>query len=179
MNESLIRVRYAKALFELAEENKVLDKVKSDLDVINLCINESNEFRVFLESPLIKVSEKSRLTDEIFKGKIEKLSLDFMHLLIKNKREAFLFQICQYYIEEYKTKLGIKEAEIFTSTPLKEEYIKQIHEFISKKLKLNIELKSTVDPSMIGGFILRIEDQQINASIKSQLRKIKRELINS
>jgi F-type H+-transporting ATPase subunit delta len=88
-------------------------------------------------------------------------------------------QICQYYIDEYKIKLGIKEAFLYTAHPLSEEYKKQIHDFISKKLKLNIELQSNIDPSMIGGFILRIEDQQINASLKSQLKKIKRELINS
>jgi F-type H+-transporting ATPase subunit delta len=179
MNESLIRVRYAKALFELAEERKILDSVKKDMDLYGECIAESKEFNVFLESPLIKVSEKSRLVDELFKDNVEKLSLDFLHLLVKNKREAYLSQICQNYIDEYKSKLGIKEANIFTANTLSEEYRKQILEFISKKLKLNIELKSIVDPSMIGGFVLRIEDQQINASIKSQLKKIKRELINS
>lgn len=179
MNESLIRVRYAKALLELAEENKQLDSVKNDLIVILECVAQSKEFNIFLESPLIKVSEKSRLINEIFMGKIEKLSLDFIHLLIKNKREAFLPQICQFYIDEYKTKLGIQEAFIYTANLLSEEYAKQILEYIKKKLKLHIELQTLIDPSMIGGFILRIEDQQINASIKSQLKKIKRELINS
>jgi F-type H+-transporting ATPase subunit delta len=179
MNESIIRVRYAKALFQLAEEYKIQETIKKDLDEILICISESKEFRVLLETPLIKPFNKSKLINEIFEGRIEKLSLDFIHLLVKNKREAFLGQICLYFIDEYKLKQGIKEAIIFTADPLKPEHKKEILEYISNKLKLNIELHDKVDPSMIGGFILRIEDQQINASIKSQLRKIKRELINS
>jgi F-type H+-transporting ATPase subunit delta len=179
MNESLIRVRYGKALLELATEKKILDKVKKDLDLIHECIAGSKEFNIFLESPLFKPFDKSRLVNEIFKGKIDKLSLDFFHLLIKNRREAFLPLICLYFIDEYKLKQGIKEAFIYTADPLKKAHKQQILEYISKKLKLNIELHDKVDPSMIGGFILRIEDQQINASLKSQLKKIKRELINS
>jgi len=179
MNDSLIRVRYVKALLQLAEEDKIQDSVKKDMDLILECVSESKEFVVFLESPLIKGNEKSRLVDVIFNGKIEKLSLDFIHLLIKNKREAFLPQICRHYIDEFKLKQGIKEAFIYTAKPLEVKYKEQLLEFIRKKLKLNIELKNEVDPSIIGGFVLRIEDQQINASIKSQLKKIKRELINS
>jgi F-type H+-transporting ATPase subunit delta len=179
MNESLIRVRYAKALLQLAEEYKIQESVKADMDLILECTRGSKEFNLFLESPLIKPTEKSRLINKIFKDKIEKLSLDFIHLLIKNKRELYLPLICQRYIDEYKLKLGIKEAFISTANVLNPDYKKQIQEYITKKLKINIELQEKVDPLLIGGFILRIEDQQINASIKSQLKIIKRQLINS
>ncbi|MBA7540189.1 ATP synthase subunit delta [subsurface metagenome] len=91
----------------------------------------------------------------------------------------YLRNICLHFIQYHKHNQGISEASITTACPLSSLYKKEIFDFISKKFKLKIELKEKVDPSIIGGFILRIEDQQINASLNTQLNKIKRELINS
>jgi F-type H+-transporting ATPase subunit delta len=179
MNYSLITVRYAKALYQLSVEEKVQDSVKADMEAILASIIESEDFLPFLESPLIKSSDKKRIIDEIFKGKVHNLTLKFIHLLFDQKREAHLSDICRNYIRQYKDTMGIQEALITTAKALAPEHIKQVHDYLSKKLKVEIELGEKVDPEIIGGFILRIEDQQINASIQSQLKKIKRELIKS
>jgi F-type H+-transporting ATPase subunit delta len=179
MNNSLITVRYARALFQLSEENNIQESVKKDIGELMACIADSAEFRFILESPMVKGSEKSRLADVIFNGKIQELTLKFIHLLIENKREQFLPGICRNFISEYKQKLGIKEASIITATILGKEYKEQIYNYITSKFNIKIDLSEKVDPAIIGGFILRIEDEQVNASIQSQLNKIKRELINS
>lgn len=177
MNYSLITVRYAKALYQLAEEEGVQDAVKTDLEAILTSIHESEDFVTFLDSPLIKSSDKMRIMNEIFRDKVQGLTLKFINLLFGQKREAHLAGICRNYIQQYKEKLGIQEAVITTARSLSAGQIKQIHDFIADKFQVKVELTERVEPNIIGGFVLRIEDQQINASIKSQLAKIKRELI--
>ncbi len=179
MNDSLITVRYVKALYQLADEENIQDAVKDDMELLLRCIKESSEFQDFLHNPLLKSSEKLRVIDDLFQKAIQDLSLIFLQLLIENKREMYLFNICHYFISYYKEKRGIKEATITTANPLSTAHRKEVLDFITKKFKIKIELKEQVNPAIIGGFVLRIEDQQINASLGAQLNKIKRELINS
>ncbi|MGD2034893.1 MAG: ATP synthase F1 subunit delta [Bacteroidales bacterium] len=179
MNDSLITVRYVKALFQLAEESGIREAVEEDAVLLAECIRESQEFNDFLADPFLKSTEKKKLMDTMFKGRIQDLSLRFLYLLIDNKREMHLLNICQYFIRYYKENRGIKEASITTSKPLSSGYKKEILDYITKKFRMKIELSEYVDPAIIGGFVLRIDDQQINASLKAQLNKIKRELINS
>ncbi len=179
MNYSLITVRYTKALFQLSDEENVLDAVKSDIEGILASIRDSEDFTGFLESPLIKSSDKLRIMDKIFSNKVHALTLKFIHLLFTQKREAHLPDVCRNFIQQYKNKSGVQEAVIITAQALTEDNRKEINDFIINQFKINIELSEKVDQKIIGGFILRIEDQQINASIQSQLNKIKRELINS
>ena len=105
----------------------------------------------------------------MFKSSIDDLSLRFLQLLIEKKRENQLKNICLYVISLYKQEQGIQEGMITTAKPLEEEHKQDILKFITKKFKMKIELSEKVDPDIIGGFILRIEDQQINSSIRARL----------
>jgi F-type H+-transporting ATPase subunit delta len=179
MNYSLITVRYAKALYQLAVEEGVQESVKTDMEAILASILESEDFSTFLESPLIKSSDKIRIMNTIFQKNVQDLTLKFIHLLFAQKREAHLADISRNFIQQYKQKLGVQEAVITTAKALSSAHIKQIHDYLTNRFNVKVELSEKVDPSIIGGFVLRIEDQQINASIQSQLKKIKRDLINS
>jgi F-type H+-transporting ATPase subunit delta len=179
MNESIVTVRYVKALYDLAEENDLLPAIENDIRVLLSVIHESKEFVSFLENPVLKISDKIKILDQLFSKQMNKLTLQFLHLLTENKRDIFLNPICHYFIRYFRQKQGIREASITTASPLSAEYRSEVFKYITKRFKSNIELTEKVDPGIIGGFILRIEDQQINASISAQLNKIKRELIHS
>ena len=179
MNESTITVRYAKALYQAGEENKVLETLRSNVELLYSTIKESKEFAELLQSPIFKTSEKIRLFTDLFSTHIDPLLINFLNLLAKNKREQYLPWMCLNFMQLYKEKQGIKEAVIITSQKLEEKYREDILRLLKKKFKLNIELAEQVNPELIGGFKLRIDDQQIDASISSKLRKIRNELINS
>ena len=179
MNESLITVRYVKALFDLAVESKLLDTVEKDIESLLTIMADSEEFNDFIENPILKRSDKLKMFDQLFSGKFNNMTMQFLYLLVNNNREALLQGMCLYFNSHYKQDQGIKEAVITTAIPLPKEYRDEIYRFISKKFKVNIELSEKIDPDIIGGFVLRIEDLQINASLQSKLNKIKRELINS
>lgn len=179
MNESTITVRYAKALYQVGEESGTLDVLKADVQNLFVVIEESQEFSELIQSPVINTSEKIRLFEEVFGNKLNELICNFFKLLAKNKREQFLPNMCREFLQIYKEKQGIKEAVITTAQPLEKAFSEEIHKFLTKKFKLKLEITEKVNPDLIGGFRLRIDDQQVDATILSQLRKIKTELINA
>lgn len=179
MNEGIVTKRYAKALFMAGEEEGKTEEIRKDIDSILLTVKESDEFKEFLDSPIIKQTSKAKLLRDIFEGKLNSITLTFLELLAKNRREQFLTSACLQYLELYQEYKGIKQAVFTTTKALSEAHRKEVLEYLKKEFKLKVELVENIDETIIGGFKLRIEDKQIDASIKAKLRKIETELINS
>ncbi|WP_163716061.1 ATP synthase F1 subunit delta [Mangrovibacterium lignilyticum] len=179
MDQSKITVRYAKAFFSLAKEKKQLDLLKTDVELISTLCKDSADFRLLLESPVVKTSKKIKLIQAIFSKKINALSLSFLELITTNKREAHLPGICRNILNLYRLDQGVKTAVLTTAIDMKPAIIAQITAKLEKDLNAEIELSKQVDPKLIGGFVLRVDDQQIDASIASQLRKVKETLLQS
>ena len=176
MNDSKISVRYAKAIFEQAREENVLDAVMTDMDFIGLCINQIPELKVLLDSPVIRTSEKKAILKKSLGDNVHPLSLSFFNLIFDNKREGYLESISRYSKYLYNREIGIKPAILLAPSKLDPALQEKIVRAISKKLDIKMELKEQTDETLIGGFILRIEDQQIDASVASQLARIRKEL---
>jgi F-type H+-transporting ATPase subunit delta len=112
-------------------------------------------------------------------GNVEKIILSLIDLIVKNGRESFLPAIARVFIHETKKYKGITESVLTTAVKVDDNVRKQITDLISEVFKTKVELKESIDPEIIGGFILQIDDNYIDASIKNKLRKIKKELIGS
>ena len=179
MNEGIITSRYAKALYQAGEEEKLTDQIIKDIELIHQSLKESSEFNDFILSPIYKETVKIRILSELFKKDIQGLTLRFLHLLVQNKREHFLLFVCLNYLQIYKKEKGIKEGTLITAHKLSSEHAEEIGNYIRKKLRIDIEFKEQVVPAIIGGFKLRLDDYQIDASVASKLNKIRTELINS
>jgi len=178
MNDSKISVRYSRAIFQSAVEKNILDKVYQDMIFISeIC--RTPETKEFLQSPIISPSKKQAIFHKMFDGNIEKITLSLIDLTVKNGRESFIPAIARNFIHETKKYRGITESVLTTAVKVDDEVKKQITTLISDIFKTTVELKETVDPEIIGGFILQIDDNYIDASIKNKLRKIKKELIGS
>ena len=177
MNDSKIAVRYAKALFLSAKEKKVLDKVYNDVVfVLDIC-RQVNELMDLFHSPIIPASKKKIIVREVFRPDVNKLTLNFLDLIILNKRETFIPDIARRFISVYKKHKGITSATLKTATPVDREVRNRIIDLIDKAYKTKVDLAGKVEESLIGGFVLRIEDHLLNASVSSELKKIKKELI--
>jgi F-type H+-transporting ATPase subunit delta len=179
MNQSKITVRYAKALFGLVKEDNSFDIQKKDIELLYQCIQEIPELQEVIESPVIKASKKITLFDLSFGDSFSPLTVTFIHLVLKSRREEYLPGICRYFLDLIKAEQGIRDAELVTASPLDEKLRQSIIRLITRKFDSKVDLHEKVDGSIIGGFILRVGDQQIDASISSKLEKIKNELINS
>jgi F-type H+-transporting ATPase subunit delta len=179
MNHSKITVRYAKAFFGLVKEDNTLDIQRKDMELLSQCIQEIPELQDVIQSPVMKASEKIRLFDLSFGSSFSPLTITFIHLVLESRREEHLLGICRYFLDLIKAEQGIRDAELVTATPLDEKLRQSIIRLVTRKFDTRVDLHEKVDSSIIGGFILRVGDQQIDASLSSKLEKIMNELINS
>jgi F-type H+-transporting ATPase subunit delta len=178
MNDSKISVRYSRAIFQSALEKKMLDKVYQDMIFISeICkIVETKEF---LHSPIIVPSKKEAIFHKMLVGNVEEITLSLIDLIVKNGRESFIPAIARVFIHETKKFKGITDSVLTTAVKVDDKVKKQITDLISEGFKTKVELKENIDPEIVGGFILQIDDNYIDASIRNKLRKIKKELIGS
>ena len=179
MDQSAITVRYAKAFFSLAKEKNLLEELKKDIDVILSVCNSSSQFILLLESPVVKSIKKVELISTIFKEKINKLTLDFLILIVNNRREVYIPGICRNFLALTRKDQNIKSAVLSTASEIDEKTIKKITELMEAKLKAKIELSKTVNPDLIGGLVLRLDDIQYDASVATQLKKVKQNLLQT
>jgi F-type H+-transporting ATPase subunit delta len=176
MDESSVSVRYARALYEVSEERGILITLKNDIELIAYVCNKSLEFMQLLKNPVVKSSKKMHIISLIFEEKINELTLDFLKLVIQNKREIFIPAICRNILSSIKEAKGIKTVILTTAKEIDDTSLTNIAKMLEKELESEVEISTEINPRIIGGMILRIDDKQYDASIAAQLKKIKKEL---
>lgn len=177
MNESAIAVRYAKAVFSLAKEKEIIDSLKNDMELISRVCNSSPDFNLMLKSPVVRTSQKIRLISEIFKNKVHPVTLNFLVLITRNNRETFIPAISRNALDFIRREKNIKPAILTTAVVIEQAFISEIEKIMEKELGGTIELTNRVNPDIIGGLILRVGHKQLDASVKTQLKNIKQELL--
>ncbi len=175
MRVNLLAKRYALALFELSLETKSEDKIAGDMSLIAKVLEDNRTFRKVLQNPVLDDNKKAALLIKVFKGHTQKLTQRFLHLISRKGRASYLPAICYAFEEIFKEHKNILSAELVTAIKVD----KKIREEIIAKLKQitdkNIELEEIVDDEIIGGFVLRLEDYQFDASVANQLKRLKKE----
>ncbi|MEI7509662.1 MAG: ATP synthase F1 subunit delta, partial [Flavobacterium sp.] len=156
-------IRYAKAILDIAQTSGKADAVNNDMKSIVIAVSESTELKDFLLSPIIKMEVKKSALSEIFSN-VQAETNSLFHLLYENKRFEILASIATEYNRLFDESNGIEVAKVTTAFPITPELetkvLAKIAEFSNKK----ITIENIVNPSIIGGFILRVGDQQYNAS---------------
>ncbi len=176
MNDSKIAVRYAKALFELGIENKNLDQLRKDMDLVaHTC--SLPDVSLMLESPVVEKSKKKKLLTAILENSVQPLTLKFILLVAEQRREMHIQAISRNFIQRYRDYKGIKAAKITTAIKIDDEIQNQIKKVISEVFKSEVELATAENSELMGGFILRVGDEQIDASVTNKLNKLKREFL--
>lgn len=178
MNESIISVRYTKALFNLANEKGLLDSVKNDMDTVFHVMNESEELLLLMQNPVLSSPLKEDALNRIFTS-FNKITLAFIGLLLKNRREEYLLDISRNFLDKYRLSKGIETAVFTTANTVDSAMLEKVRNIIAKALNSQIELSNNVDDRIIGGYILRVGDKQYDASVYSNLAKMKRKLLST
>uniref|UniRef100_UPI003216B930 ATP synthase F1 subunit delta n=1 Tax=uncultured Draconibacterium sp. TaxID=1573823 RepID=UPI003216B930 len=179
MDQSTITVRYAKAFFSAAKEKNLLDILKADIELVYDICKNSQDFILLLESPVVKTSKKSALITSIFKGRVNQLTMNFLLLITQNKREVHIPGICRNFLEITRKDQNIKSAVLTTASEIDSETIKKVEEMLGRELKATIELTTQINPNIVGGLVLRLEDKQYDASVATHLKKIKQNLLET
>ena len=167
--------RYAKALLELALDQQKIEVIESNMQQILTVANEAHDFQVFLSSPLIKVDKKLEVIKSIFSN-FDDLSISFLEMVAVKRREAMITEIAAAFLSQLKDHRGIVSVTIISAKTLDAQTKAEITAKISASVKGTLEITENVDESLIGGFIVRMGDHQIDASVSNQLNRLKQEL---
>ena len=178
MNESRAAVRYAKAILNLAVDNKATDAVEKDMRSVVHTVADSKELQDLLASPVVKASLKKTILADVFKGS-NTITQGVINMLVDNKRVSLLNDVAQKFIILNEELKGKSIAHVTTAVPLTKELEAKILKKVSELTGNNVTIQNTVDESILGGFVLRVGDLQYDTSIANKLSNLKREFTNS
>ena len=173
MIETKVAKRYAKSLINLANEKGVIDTVNSDMKLFSSVCVENHDLALLLSNPIIHGDKKLSILKQIFAQRMNKMTMTFFEIVIRKGREKYLVQIAKDFITQYKFLKRILTAEIISAVGLDDKLRKQVYNLLRNDSNSEVELVEKTDNKLIGGFVLRIGDEQYDASVVSSIRKLK------
>ena len=175
MIESKVARRYAKSLLGLAIERQIVDKVYADMERVYATCQASREFVLLLRNPIVNSDKKEAIMKALFAQHLDSVSNAFIDIIIRKGRERHLEGIAAEYMNLYKAMKGIVSSHVSSAVPLDDQTRKTILGMVRAAKGEKAEMTEEVDPSLIGGFVLTIGDQQYDASVLRQLRQLRNE----
>jgi F-type H+-transporting ATPase subunit delta len=169
MIDAVVGARYARAIFEIAEEKNVIENLYKELDLVMEVYEGDEEFKNFIDHPLVKKSEKKALVSKLFTDKFEASTVELLEYLVDKGRLSFIRSIVAEYLKLYYAKNSIVEAEATFATEPSDVQIKSLKEKLESRTSKKVKLSTAVDKSILGGVVIRIGDEIIDASVKKEL----------
>jgi F-type H+-transporting ATPase subunit delta len=172
MNNGKISIRYAKALLSSAKEAKVEEKVYSEMTTLESAFAQIQLLKQAMTNPTLTKEEKIKLLNSVFNNKASKLTQGFITLVVENGREDYFHRIALSFQELYRKDKNIVVTHLTTAIELDEPLKKKIINSVEEQENSKVELRTEVNPDIIGGYILDIDGKRLDASIIRQLSKL-------
>lgn len=174
MNSARIAVRYAKALFDLALDSNVVDGVYRDMkNISRICTME--EVKDVISNPVIPLQKRKDAVIALAGDDAEKMTADFISLMFSHGRGEYLAAAARNFVDLTRRHRGIRQVTVTTAVPVDDATKKEMAALISGQKAGSIEFNEQVDESIIGGFILRVDDSYIDASVRNRLNRFRKE----
>ncbi|MBX7151488.1 ATP synthase F1 subunit delta [bacterium] len=165
--------RYAQALLELSSDAKVMERLTQDIQGLKEAVDQSPEFRNFLINPVIKEDQKKKIIKSMFEKKVSTEALQFLEVLCQKRRENILGEIVESFLDLRNEQLGLVNAEVVSVVDLRADQIEALKSKLKSLTGKTPQLSFRKDPSLIGGFLVRVEDTVIDGSVRRQLEKLR------
>jgi len=169
-------IRYSKAIFQIAKESNNLPNIKDYMDSIISAHESSEDFKKLINNTLINYSDRKEILSTVISKMNEKTN-NLIDLLITNKRLSILYDIAHGFNDIYNRENNIERATVITATPISDKIKTQVLKKLQKLSNKSVEIENIIDETILGGFILRYENREYNASFSQRLSKLKSELI--
>lgn len=177
MSDVRVASRYAKSLIELAQEKGILENIYQDMLLFSKTAMASRDLSLMLRNPIVKHDKKLAVLKAIFTGKVNDLTLSFFTIITQKNREAVLISVATEFLTQYNLLKKVQKAQVTTATPLTPELRAEFNRMVLHRTGMNsVVLEEEVNPALIGGFVLRIGDTQIDDSIRTSLQRLKNKL---
>ena len=177
MASSRIAARYSKSLIELAIAGSTLEEVKNDMEAVSIICTDSKDLANLLKNPIVTAEAKKAILSKVF-ANTNDITKSFILYLVDKKREDELLLVAHSFIASYNEMKGIASATVISATPLNETTISNMKKFVESLVgKSDITITNEVDPTIIGGIIIKHEDKLLDKSVSKELREIRKQLI--
>jgi F-type H+-transporting ATPase subunit delta len=169
--------RYASALFDLARDESAIDSVEADLGGLSALIDESEDFRRLIESPVFSAEEQQRAVGAIAdKAEIKGLTGNFLRLLAHNRRLFTLPGVIRAFRAMAAAHRGEISAEVTSAQPLSDDQVEALKAALKEKLGKDVTLSTEVNPAILGGLIVRVGSRMLDTSLRTRLMTVKSHL---
>jgi len=175
MKGTKVAPRYAKALLELAIDGDQVTAIRNNMIDVLSAIKQSHDLQLLVASPIVRWDKKIAVFRAVF-SHFEEMSIQFIELITKKRREYLLPEIAQAYQYQVNQYLGITPVTIVSATTLDEATREAIIEKIRHYVSGTVEITQTIDPELLGGFLIQMNGKQIDASVANQLNQLKQQL---
>lgn len=172
MSELRVATRYAKSLLDLAVEKGFLKDIHADMQLFSSIVEKNHSLELMLKNPIINEDKKRKILHEIFKKKVQTITITFFDIILRKNRARYLPAIAASFDSMYNQHQGIEKAMITTPFPLNDTLRREFEKTVAKITGKKVLLTEKVDPSIIGGYILKIGDRQLDESVNGKLKAL-------
>jgi F-type H+-transporting ATPase subunit delta len=166
---------YARALFQAANENDVLDRVHDELGEVADALEENEDLKMFFFSPYFSAEEKEDAVDKVVSGADER-TVNFLKLLAERHRMPVLFRIRRDFDELWAEEKKLLSVSVTSAVELDDKLVKDIGKRIEDQTGRDVELSSKVDPYVLGGLVVRVGNMVLDASIRNRLEQLRKQV---
>lgn len=172
MNNGKISIRYAKALLSSAKQEKVEEQVYTEMVALESAFSQIELLKQAMSNPTLTKEDKIKLINSIFNNKVSKLTKSFINLVVDHGREDYFYRIALSFQDLYRKDKNIVVTHLTTAMEINEKIKTQIIKSIEKLEGSTVELRTEINPDIIGGYIIDVEGKRLDASISRQLSKL-------
>lgn len=175
MNYSKISTRYARALFDLAQEKNILEKIKADMELIDNTLAQNHELVLVFRNPVISLAKKLSIINKLFGPHADKLTIAFLNTLARKRREHSLEGVSHAFVQLYNESKNIRYVDVTSAEPLTSVQKIEVLTILKNYTDSEIRLVEKIKGEIIGGFIIEMDNLQIDQSVTSKITKLKKE----
>lgn len=174
MQDYRININYAKALFMLAGDTGDQERVEADMRLVNEVFAQNRELHVVFGNPEVRTQKKTAIIGELFEPHVCKTTLAFLVFVVRKNRTVNMKGISAAYLDLYRQSRGIVLSKLTTAEPADEETRALASQAIARHTGMKVELETVAQPDVIGGLALEFDNNMYDATLRSQLNKLRR-----
>lgn len=176
MLKGAIAGRYAEALYEVAVREDAVDKIENELKSINEVLSSSPELKKILFHPRITAAEKREVLHNLFAGRVSELTLNFLDVVVDHRREAFIEDMVLVFTDMANKARNVSDVQVTSAVELTDDERERLLKVLEGATGKKIRASYVVDPSLIGGLVVRIGDRIIDGSVRTRLNALREQL---
>lgn len=176
---SRVARRYAQALFEVAVEKNQLTSIENDFALLKKDYRDVEDFRTLMISPVISNQDKQKAFTALYQKRLQTLTFDFVSLLIAKNREGLLEQVFEELADLLDEHRGIVRGDVYSVVPFSAAQLARLKKHLDQSTQKNVVLTQHIDASLLGGFVVKIDDLVYDTSLRNQLSSLRETLVQS